>query len=61
MIFELVNSGSDDWADREGIAYLYHEDGYADAICTKSFVDMLAQDPSDVRLDVILLSTIENR
>lgn len=34
MIFELVNSGSDDWADREGIAYLYHEDGYADAICT---------------------------
>lgn len=54
MIFELVNSGSDDWADREGIAYLYHEDGYADAICTKSFVDMLAQDPSDVRLDVIL-------
>ena len=53
MIFELVNSGSDDWADREGIAYLYHEDGYAAAICTKSFVDMLAQDPvSYTHLDV---------
>lgn len=54
MIFELVNSGSDDWADREGIAYLYNEDGYADAICTKSFVDMLSQDPNDIRLEVIL-------
>ena len=54
MIFELINNGSDDWADREGIGYLLNEQGYADAICTKSFVDMLAQDPSDVRLDVIL-------
>ena len=54
MIFELINNGSDDWADSEGIGYLLNEQGYADAICTKSFVDMLAQDPSDVRLDVIL-------
>lgn len=54
MIFELINSGSDDWADREGIGYLYNEDGYADAICTKSFVDMLSQDANDVRINVIL-------
>lgn len=54
MIFELVNNGTDDWADREGIAYLYHEDGYADAICTKSFVDELSKDVNDVRNSVIL-------
>ena len=40
--------------DREGIGYLYNEDGYADAICTKSFVDMLSQDANDVRINVIL-------
>lgn len=54
MIFELVNSGSDDWADREGIGYLLNEDGYADAICTESFVDMLYNDPNDARKDVVL-------
>ncbi|WP_300877813.1 RagB/SusD family nutrient uptake outer membrane protein [uncultured Bacteroides sp.] len=54
MIFEIINNGSDDWADREGIGYLLHEDGYADAICTKSFVDMLQSDPEDVRNDVVL-------
>lgn len=54
LIFEIINFNSDDWADREGIAYLYNEDGYADAICTKSFVDMVSEDPNDVRLDIIL-------
>lgn len=54
MIFELINNSSDDWADREGIGYLLHEWGYADAICTKSFVDMLQSDPEDVRNDVVL-------
>lgn len=54
MLFEIINYSSDDWADREGIAYLYNEDGYADAICTRSFVDMVSQDPDDVRLEVIL-------
>ena len=50
--FELINNGSDDWADREGIGYLLNEQGYADAICTKSFVDMLQTDPADVRNDL---------
>lgn len=54
LIFEIINFNSSDWADREGIAYLYNENGYADAICTKSFVDMVSEDPNDVRLDVIL-------
>lgn len=54
MMFELINNGTDDWADREGIGYLYNEDGYADAICTKSFVDMLKADKNDVRINVIL-------
>lgn len=54
MIFELINNGSDDWADREGIGYLLNEQGYADAICTKSFVDMLQTDPADVRNEVVI-------
>lgn len=54
MIFEIINNGTDDWADREGIAYLYHEDGYADAICTKSFIDMMKEDANDVRIEAIL-------
>lgn len=52
--FELINNGSDDWADREGIGYLLNEQGYADAICTKSFVDMLQTDPADVRNEVVI-------
>lgn len=54
MLFELINESSDDWSDREGIAYLYNEDGYADAIVTKTFSDMLGEDPNDVRNGIIL-------
>lgn len=54
MIFEIVNFSSDDWTDREGLAYLYHEDGYADAIVTKAFTDMM--DENDIRLKVIMPS-----
>lgn len=54
MIFELINNGTDDWADREGIGYLLNEQGYADVICTASFVNMLQADPNDVRNDVVL-------
>lgn len=61
LIFEIINFNSDDWADREGIAYLYNEDGYADAICTKSFVDMLSEDPNDVRLDAILPAQYDDK
>lgn len=37
MLFEIAITGSTDWTDREGIAYLYNEDGYADIIATKNF------------------------
>jgi tetratricopeptide (TPR) repeat protein len=58
-LFELSITNTTDWTDREGIAYLYSENGYADAIVTKSFIDKLkADDPNDVRLGVILPSTL---
>ena len=36
MIFEVINASNDDWTDRNGIAYLLNENGYADAIVTKT-------------------------
>lgn len=57
MIFELVNKSKDDWTDREGIANLMDEDGYADIIATQSFIDLLAQDPNDIRNKVLIHAT----
>lgn len=54
MLFELVNNSTDDWTDRNGIAYLMNEDGYADLIATKSFLDMMAETPEDVRNGIII-------
>jgi tetratricopeptide (TPR) repeat protein len=54
FIFEILNAGSDDWGDRESISYLLNEDGYADAILTKSFLDLLNEDPLDVRHGITL-------
>lgn len=54
MLFEIVNASNDDWADREGVAYLLHEDGYADYIVTESFLNMLNSDPEDVRNGVLI-------
>ncbi|PNE24677.1 hypothetical protein BHU16_05720 [Tannerella sp. oral taxon 808] len=56
MILELLNASSDDWTDREGIAYLYNEFGYDDAIATKSFCELLQADTNDVRLTAMLAS-----
>ncbi len=60
MLFELLNTSSDDWTDREGIAYLYNEDGYDDAIVTKAFCDLLQADSNDVRLTAMLASHTED-
>lgn len=60
MIFEIVNKSSDDWTDREGIAYLMYEDGYADLIATKSFIDIMESDPDDVRNGILLAPTKED-
>ena len=54
MIFELVNKSEDDWTDREGIAYLMNEDGYADFIATKSFLALMEEDPDDIRNNILI-------
>ena len=54
MLFEIVNASNDDWTDREGIAYLMHENGYADFIATKSFLELIQSDMSDVRNGLLL-------
>lgn len=54
MLFEIINNSNDDWSDREGVAYLLHEDGYADYIVTKSFLDLINEDKNDVRLGILL-------
>lgn len=54
MLFEIVNASNDDWTDREGVAYLLHEDGYADYIVTESFINLMESDPDDVRNGILL-------
>lgn len=61
MIFEISINDNNDWTDRVGIAYLTNENcdshvGYSDVVATKSFVDMLASDPQDVRNKAFLPS-----
>ncbi len=58
VIFEIINKSVDDYTDREGLPYLYSEDGYADAIVTKDFVDLLGADPDDVRLKMFHKPTL---
>ena len=57
MLFEIVNQSNDDWTDREGVAYLLHENGYADYIATESFVNMLNADPDDVRNGILIAAS----
>ena len=54
MLFEVINKNSSDWTDREGIAYLMYEEGYADLIATKSFIEMLGSQPDDVRNGILI-------
>lgn len=60
IIFEITITGSTDWTDREGIAYLYNEDGYADIVTTQKFLNMLNEDPDDVRHGVFLAPIYED-
>lgn len=59
MLFEIVNKDNSDWTDREGIAYLMNEDGYADLIATESFINMLGDDPNDVRNKILLAPSVD--
>lgn len=59
IMFELTIIDTTDNTDREGVAYCYADKygtpaGYGDVMVTKSFSDMLASDPEDVRNDVLL-------
>ena len=59
-IFEIVMTGTTDWVDREGIANLYQESGYADMIMTKSFLNMMSEDMDDCRWGVMLAAQTED-
>ena len=56
MLFEIVNFSTDSWTDKEGIANIMSPYGYAAAIATKSFIDMLAKTPDDIRNKVLVKS-----
>lgn len=51
-LFEIANSQSDN-GSWDALSYLYHWWGYADMIVTLDFVNLLKQDPNDVRLKLI--------
>lgn len=59
-ILEIVMTGTTDWVDREGIANLYQEAGYADMIMTKSFLDMMSEDMDDCRWGVMVAAQTED-
>lgn len=66
MLFELSITNSNDWNDRNGIAYLYAENrpsvpGYGDVCATKKFVELLAEDPQDVRANVFLAPSADKK
>ncbi|MFV0537332.1 MAG: RagB/SusD family nutrient uptake outer membrane protein [Dysgonomonas sp.] len=53
VIFEIVNTDTSDWGDREGIGYLMSENGYSDMIVTTAFSNLLDEDPADVRHSIV--------
>lgn len=57
VIFEIINFDSNDWTDREGIAYLINEDGYGDMILTPQIVKYFEANPKDVRVT----ATVESK
>lgn len=59
LLFEIVNQNNSDWVDREALGYLMAEDGYADMILTKSFLDLMREDPDDIRWEVFKKATIK--
>lgn len=59
LLFEMPINDSNDWTDREGIAYAYAQNGlgYGDVVATKSFLTMLQSDKTDVRNELFTPST----
>ena len=56
VIWEIVNYSAQDWTDREGIAYLSKESGYADFCLSKKGSDYFVANPDDIRYGVFLAS-----
>ena len=59
VIWEIVNYSAQDWTDREGIAYLSKESGYADFCLSKKGSDYFVANPDDIRYGVFLASKDE--
>lgn len=59
-IWEIINFSSDDWTDREGIAYLMLEEGYNDIILSKKAATYFTENPNDVRNKVLTSSKEES-
>ena len=59
VIWEIVNFNSQDWTDREGIAYLSKEKGYADFCLSKKASEYFEANPDDIR-DTVLVASIYN-
>jgi len=56
VLFEVVNTVSDR-AGNDGIAYLLYRGGYNDIVLTEAFLDLLNEDPLDVRNKLTKLET----
>ena len=56
MIFSIVNFDTNDYADREGLAYVLHVNGYYNAFITRKFYDEMREDPDDIRWNVLWAS-----
>lgn len=59
VIWEIVNFSSADWTDREGIAYLMNENGYADIILSKKACNYFNANPNDVRNSIMTKSNVK--
>jgi tetratricopeptide (TPR) repeat protein len=55
-LFDLVNLGTDN-GDRESIGSVANPDGYGAFIATPVFIDLLEEDPNDVRLQLLKPAT----
>lgn len=59
FLFRLNVTGNTDNNDLEGIGNLQQQDGYAEMVATKKFVEMLSSDPNDIRNDIFEATTVE--
>lgn len=57
FLFRINVTSSDDNNDLNGIGNLQQQNGYAEMVATKKFVDMLSADENDIRNDIFEVST----